>query len=302
MAYKDGKKLNSLSANTIYSGTTDISDLISSSAAGVYEGEAPANITVGGIDSGTDLTGLPWQDVIEKLTVKYLVPKFSSFSITGQQTLLEVGETLNGNKTFTWSTTNVANITTNSIDIDDITGANTLISGTSNDGSEVLDIGTVDNSTPISQQYRITGTNTKGDDFIRNYTITSLYPYFYGIVSSGGAAAGVNRPTANQALIDSGSKVVASSTGTISVNFNSTSDDYLWFAIPTTSASKNVWYVSALNNGSIGGSTSVSGNLFPDFDSVNIDSPTVLWNGITYKIYISNFQSALSETMQLRNS
>ena len=138
----------------------------------------------------------------------------------------------------------------------------------------------------------ITGTST-------NFTVSSIYPYFYGKVSSGGAAAGVNRPTANNALITGGTKVVASSTGTISITFNSTADDYSWFAIPSTSTSKTVWYVDALNNGTIGGSVSSGGNLFPANDVVSVT--TVLWGGVSYKVYITNYQSAIS-VMEMRNS
>ena len=279
-----------------------IKENISSGGGGVYDGASPTNTQLGAIPSDTDLTGMTWQEIIEMATVAYLSPVFSSFSISGQNTLIEVGETLSGIKTFTWGTTNVSNIVPNSINIDDVSGSTNLATGITNDGSEDLDIGTVNNTSPITQQYRITGTNTQTNDFNRNFSISSIYPYFYGTVASGGAGAGANRPVANQALIDSGVKVLNSSSGTITINFNSTADDYLWFAIPTSSTSKNTWYTSELNNGSIGGAVSPSGNLFPDFDSVSVDSPEVLWNGVTYKIYISNFQSAVTDPMQLRNS
>lgn len=125
---------------------------------------------------------------------------------------------------------------------------------------------------------------------------TGIYPYFYGKVSSGGAGAGVNRPTATLALVTGGTKVVASSTGTILITFNATSDDYLWFAIPTGSTSKTVWYVSATNYGTIG----AGNNLFPLYDAVTVS--TINWNGIVYKVYISNYQSGTSGIMEMRNS
>ena len=105
-----------------------------------------------------------------------------------------------------------------------------------------------------------------------------------------------------QSLIDNGSVVVASSTGTIVVNnFAATPDDYIWFAIPSTSNSKLVWYVNALDNGAIGGIISPAGNLFPAPVLVNVDSPSAYWNGIQYKIYLSNKQ-VNSTYMEFRNS
>jgi hypothetical protein len=92
--------------------------------------------------------------------------------------------------------------------------------------------------------------------------------------------------------------VVASSTGTIIVDFNSSTDDWLWFAIPATSTSKTKWYVNALNNGNIGSGS----DLFDAEQLVTIDSPDLYWNGIPYKIYVSTYKSEVSEPMELRNS
>jgi hypothetical protein len=134
-------------------------------------------------------------------------------------------------------------------------------------------------------------------------TICGMYPYFYGKVASGGAPAGGNRPTATCALIIAGTKVVADSTGTISINWNSTPDDYIWFATPTASQTKTKWAdtVVVVNNGNIGGSPSPGGNLFPNYDSVN-SVATVCWAGQTYKVYISNYQTQATNLIALTNS
>ncbi len=197
---------------------------------------------------------------------------------------------------------NGSNVTVNSIVIRDVTGAADLATGLANDGTESVAIGTITNTSPITYSWRGQGVNTNTVGFnSSNFTVTSIYPVFYGKVASGGAAPGASRPTANQALINSGTKTLVSSTGTVTVNFNSTSDDYLWFAIPSTSTSKGTWFVNALNNGTIGGIVSPGGNLFPTFDTVSIDSPTALWTGVNYKIYISNYQTAVVVNMELRN-
>jgi hypothetical protein len=61
---------------------------------------------------------------------------------------------------------------------------------------------------------------------------------------------------------------------------------------------KTVWYVDALNSGSIGGGT----NLFGTPTTNSVDSPDGYWSGINFEIYISNYQTSTSGSMQLRNS
>jgi len=152
---------------------------------------------------------------------------------------------------------------------------------TYNETASILD--TVTFSAEVTNNNGYTSTNSK--------TLTALHPYFWG------KATGA-RPTRDQALIDSGNKVVASSTGTIIVDFNSSTDDWLWFAIPATSTSKTKWYVNALNNGNIGSGS----DLFDAEQLVTVDSPDLYWNGIPYKIYVSTYKSEVSEPMELRNS
>ena len=130
-----------------------------------------------------------------------------------------------------------------------------------------------------------------GGSSVQSTTITAIYPWFYWKVS------GWSKPTKNQALINSGTKIVWSSTGTITATFASASTDWLWFAIPATSTSKTKWFIDALNNGSIGGGS----NLFDTESVVAIDSPTVLRNGINYKIYVSNYTTQVVSPMQLQN-
>jgi hypothetical protein len=256
----------------------------------VYYGSSPSNVTVGGVPSGTNLYGRSVTSILQDMFVTYLSPTFSSFSISGQSTTLEVGATLSGSKSFTWSTSNSSNVQTNSVQIRDVTANTVIASGLANDGSESVSIGTISNSSPMSQAWRAEATNTNSVNFnSSNFTVSSIYPYFYGKSSSA--------ITADQSLINSGTKVVASSNGTISITYNSASDEKIWFAIPSTSTSKTVWYVTALNNGSIGGAENFIGSL----ETVEIDSPSVLWSDVNYKIYIANYASAVG-VIEFRNS
>lgn len=144
---------------------------------------------------------------------------------------------------------------------------------------------------PINSDWDNYSTPLAGGSETKSVTITAIHPIFYGKVS------GWAKPTKNQALINSWTKVVSPSTWTITVNFNSDSDDWIWFAIPETSPAKTKWYVDILNNGAIGGAS----NLFDTEQVVSIDSPTGLWSWVNYRIYVSNYQSASTQNMQLQN-
>lgn len=260
----------------------------------------PPGVNIGPYVNGDIIPtdGLPFQEAYTLLCQTYLAPTFTAFSIVGYTSAIEVGVAISGSKTFNWATSNSSNVQANSINIIDVQTATPILSGSANDGTQNIVI-SVPNTSPLNYQYQIQGTNTKSNAITpRNFAITSIYPYFYGKVSAPGPG-GTNRPVANQALIDSGTKVVASSAGTITVNYASASSDYIWFAVPSSQPLKTVWFVDALNNGSIGGAVSVGGNLFPSPDSISVT--TVLWAGVLYNVYISNYQTAVG-TIQFRNS
>lgn len=284
-----------------------------SGGTGFYNLASPSTITVGGIPAGTTLTGKPLEQLWEDLLVVYQEPAFSTFN-NSIPPLSEVGNPATWNispdTTFNWNTSNSGNVQPNSIEIIDVTLGNvTMASGLANDGTEDLPLTfQIVNNVPVTYTWGVKGTNTETNPISqKNYTINTIYPWFYGKVSSGGAPSGGNRPDPNnsvvaQSLIDSGVVIVASSNGTVVVNnFTATPDDYIWFAIPSTSTSKLVWYVNALDNGSIGGAVSPAGNLFPTPALVNVDSPSAYWNGVQYKIYLSNKQ-VNSTYMEFRNS
>ena len=144
---------------------------------------------------------------------------------------------------------------------------------------------------------------------VTSATIFGIYPYYWGRFTCS-APAGVGRPTANciKSMITGGTgtccKVVGNSYATICVNFGSASNDYIWFATPVSGGTtKTCWYIDALNSGNIGGAVNPGGNLFPIYDTVtNVKSSQACWSGQTYQIYTSNYQTASSTIMELRNS
>ncbi len=139
-------------------------------------------------------------------------PAFTSFSITGQITPIEVGATIAaGSKTFTWTTTNPTAIAANSISIVDTTASTTLASGLANTGSHAITISAITNILPASQVWTISGQNTSSGTF--SDTFTALWEW--RVYS--GSSANVTL-TANQikALADS-SALQAAFPGTYSI-------------------------------------------------------------------------------------
>lgn len=123
-------------------------------------------------------------------------------------------------------------------------------------------------------------------------SVTGIYPYFWGLCTCPGPS-GANRPTANCAMVLSGTKVVANSAGDISINFNAISgNDYIWFAVPSSVTDKTCWCCNSSLYGAIGGGISAACNLFPaPVSTVSVISTTPPWT-CDYDVYISNKQTA----------
>lgn len=148
----------------------------------IYQGPSPTNITVGGMPAGTAIFGRTYDSLFEEILIDYLLPTFSAFTISGLASVLEVGDSIPASKTFNWSTTNSSNIATNSIDIIDVTNANTvLVNDTANDGTETHAGSTVTKILPSSHVFRITGVNTNAGSFQRDLTVPWQYRRFNGV-------------------------------------------------------------------------------------------------------------------------
>lgn len=144
--------------------------------------------TVGGIASGTNLGTSPIaiQDLLDDILYPYVNPVFTSFSVSGQSTTVEVGTTLSGSKTFTWGIT-LNSGTVPTIDIYDNTAASTLLAGTANDGTQAQTITTIQlNSNGATQSWRGIGNNTSpsGTFNSSNFVVTSRFYRFFGPTAS----------------------------------------------------------------------------------------------------------------------
>jgi hypothetical protein len=173
--------------------------------------------------------------------------------------------------------------------------SNTIVSGSNNWAVTVAhDAGTgdyFDNKGNVGTNLdgsRVSGTAT---DSASSPTVTGVYPYFYlksaSPISSSDMASAIAAGTAT--------KVVASSTGTLSIPYNM-SAQYLAVAYPASSTTKTVYYVTALDNGAI---TVV----FNAVETQSVNSPDAYWSGVSFKVHTSIGAITNSNpTIELRNS
>lgn len=271
----------------------------------IYSLASPATTTVGGVTAGTTLTGKNSNEILSEILTPFQTPSFSSFTTDKAPAIVEVGCVLSGTATFNWGFNNGTNISDNTLCIMDITNSNTLIAtniSTSPTASPSIATKTF-TSCLDTQRWCGIAKDTKNASHSSAYeTITSYLPYYWGTCSAPGSA-GENRPTTlTPAEIVAGTKVLADSSGKVSINFNSTNDDYIWFAVPATVNEKNCWQVSGINFGEIGGTATsypvVQPNLFPSPETVN-NVATACWSGQIYEVYISNAQSSSSSLMDI---
>lgn len=145
-----------------------------------YTNLTPVPQTLGGIESGTTFDNVPITEVLDQLLYPYQLPSFSSFSINISSPV-EVGFTISsGSKIFTWSTTNSSNIVINSVSIVDTTNSITLATGLTNDGSESINISSIQNITDSSHVWTINALNTNGSTLLTTYTVHWFWKIFYG--------------------------------------------------------------------------------------------------------------------------
>jgi hypothetical protein len=124
------------------------------------------------------------------------------------------------------------------------------------------------------------------------YTITGIYPYFYGKMAT--------LPT-NQSIADaiSGGTALSglsSASGTLTIPYNtSPTGEYIWVAYFQNYTTKTVWYVSALDTGSIDGSFITTAT------TQSVKSPSNYWSGVNFKMHWS-VNATIQTTLEFRNS
>ncbi len=182
----DGDTTHAPSSDAVY-------DAIQAATAGaVFDANIPVVLsggkTLGKYVNGQTIIaiGKTAQQVITDIALEYINPAFSSFSVTGQATTIEVGTTLSGNKTFTWGI-NVGSGTVPTIDLYDNTAAATLLAGTPNDGTQVQAITNIQlNADGSTQSWKGIANNTAPPGTINsgNFVVTSRFFRFWAPVAA----------------------------------------------------------------------------------------------------------------------
>ncbi len=155
-------------------------DQLGNGASLVYSNPIPTQTQIGGIGIGETFENISIQDMFTKLLYPYMYPAFNSFIINGQNTNIEVGETVSASKQFVWTTSYSDNISTSTIELRDITSGSIIASGITNIGSYLVTTTNITRLTASSYTWRITGQNTRSTFFTRDFTVNWKWRIYYG--------------------------------------------------------------------------------------------------------------------------
>ena len=278
--------------------------------------DVTSTTTVGAINAGDIIpAGTNIQGLTELLLNKTFYPTFvnPTFGLTNNAGLREVGSSFSVTLTFNfnrgqilgkldnniWNPTMLqdyrAGIATSYL-LNGVSGSNnsasfnvTTILGTNTlTGSVTYGIGAQPKD---SKNNNFESPFPAGTSPIQSTSFEGIYPYFYYKSTS------PITPAIMQSAIANGqaTKVVASSTGTITIPF-AANGEYIAVAYPATSTTKTIWFVNALDNGDIPGGLLGAANILP------CNSPTSLWNNVNFKIHVSSGLITQTNPIQLKNS
>ena len=147
-----------------------------------YSNTTPMPEEVGGYEVGDTFTNATLQQLFTNLLYPYQYPTVTSFSISGQATTLEVGDSVaGGSRTFAWNISNNTNITVNSVTVEDVTNGTVYGSTYASDGSESIDIGdAIIKTSAQSNTWKLSAQNTKGQTISKNYSVNWRWRTYYG--------------------------------------------------------------------------------------------------------------------------
>ena len=119
-----------------------------------YEGSSPTTITVGGLAAGSAISGESIQAILQSILVPFIEPTFSAFAMVGQSTPIEVGATISGSKSFSFTLTNSSNVAAGSLQIIDATTSTVLASGLPITSPESANVGSIQLTAPGSHSWQ----------------------------------------------------------------------------------------------------------------------------------------------------
>lgn len=155
----------------------------SSGEGAVYTNPEPTTETLGGLAAGyvPPDGGELVSNILSMMLHKYQNPSFTSFGISGQNTTLEVGQSIAANRSFSFSCNNVKNIQPGSITLHDVTGNNVLATTLNFDSSPIATTQPeITKTSATSHTWRIVGTNTNTVNFSKDWTVNWQWRIYYG--------------------------------------------------------------------------------------------------------------------------
>ena len=198
----------------------------------LYSNPTPMPEEVGGYEAGDTFSDATLQQLFTNLLYPYQYPAISSFTMTGQPTIIEVGDSVaGGQRSFSWSITNGVNIATNSIQIEDVTNGVVYGSTYANDSQETIDIGAaITKTSAASNQWRFTARNTKNQSISRTFNVYWRWKTYYGT-------------STKESLTEADIKALASTSLDSNFTGNKTvaANDYKYFAYPTAFGLKSTF-------------------------------------------------------------
>lgn len=188
-------------ASALADGYLASSDFVAFSGKDLYSGTSPTTVTVGGISAGTAISGQTITQILQTMLVPYINPAFSSFTMSGQATTVEVGTTISGSKSFAFGLSTPGNVSANTLAILDVTGGTTLASGLPVTSPQSATLVSATLNAPGSYSWRGRATNTQSVQFFSsNFTVTWQWRVYAGTSTNVTLTAGQIQALASNAL------------------------------------------------------------------------------------------------------
>jgi hypothetical protein len=215
-----GSALIRISSNTDYVAQSSSSG---GGAGSTFINPLPTTIPVGGYPLGSTFpVAQTMQQMWDNLLYPFVAPTFTSFVISAFPTSYEVGQNISGLKSFAWAFSLPLNVTPNTMDILDVTGATALATNISNTSPFSVNIVSYTPILPASYSWRGQATNTSGGVFLSAlFTASWFWKKYYGTSAS---------PTLNEAGIEALINGVLSNT--LAGTYNFAVLDYKYFCFP----------------------------------------------------------------------
>lgn len=203
----------------------------------VYDGMSPTTVTIGGLSAGSSIADSSFSYILEKMLTPYQQPAFTSFSMSGQSTAVEVGSTVSGSKNFTFGFSNSENIAPATLDVYDVTAGVYLATNLVNSSPAAVNIGTVTKTTATSNSWRGSADNTLAQTFTsNNYTINWRWRRWHGFSST--------QTLTNAQILALSNTDLGTAKGLSITTISPSGDQYYVFAYPTTFGQLTAIYVN----------------------------------------------------------